>query len=439
MLSRLVFLFLFFSISKASEKEVFESKHSFFYNHFIAKKVVPIPIREFKNHLQTLISKSQNSYSPQLFHTMVPMGRSLQAPSTDFAHPRILFAFSPSPDSAGSRQDYQDLVDRIFVSYSELQNKLEIISWNNFEGRFNFEEVRNYIPGPGQEQEFIRETQVVANGFTVRQMCMTCHQSGGPIYADKPWSESSSSFGSHGGEKSPIVKKIEAALNSNLYLGLEVDLKDSNGKRPLIGGKIHAVVKSAHSSLLNARRVAGQGCGQSHRCQQAFLKSVIQLAKDGYYDDSENHFFMMIPFRDQLAPMIQIDRLPSHHFGYPSHTLLDFNPLAPPGPVSPEANPAFKRKVIEALLPQPGRDEQELVATQMLFRGYEGLGFLYANLSMIQNCDQVDLEKVFSSNAFDKIVRNWNVNDSDSQPKDFTSLSSSVLNLLEPVCQRENQ
>jgi hypothetical protein len=415
-------------------------KVSFFEKTFSpSETVIPFPVANLKAHLENLskVNDSDAELSPKLIYTMVPKGRSLQSAATDFSHPRILFGFIPSVDSPGSRQDYWDLVDRLFISYSEIQNKLEIISWNNFEGRFNFEEVRNYIPEKGTQQEFVKEDFPVIHSHTLRQTCTTCHQSGGPIYSDKPWSESSSSFGTHGQGISPIAQKIKDALKSEFYLGLEIDPKDAQGNRLLVGGRIHAVVKNAHASLLNARRIVRQSCGQSIVCRKELIKSILLLAQKGYYDDTDNLFFMMVPFRNNFVKYIDVSTLPAHHFSYPSHTIPNFNPLAAPGPIAPEINPSAPRDFIDGLFAQPARPLEELVATQSLIRGYEGLGLLKSDIEAIKKCDEENMETIFKSEAFIQICQNWHLNDSDQDPIDKEPLYFSIKNLVSANCKEE--
>lgn len=432
-LKTVVVILNLFVLSWASVTEAQSATSSFFEQH-LKKETFPYPLSKLKLALEGLAKTSSKNIpqQPDLIYNLIPFGRSLHAGSTDFSHPRVLFAYTPSKYTSGFRMDYQDLVDRLFVSYSEVQNSLEVISWNNFEGRYNFESVKNFIPSPDHPQILLKDSTVLANGFTQRQLCMTCHQSGAPLYADKPWSESSASFGINSYQKSAIAAKIEESLQSKTYLGLVIDPTDANGNRSAAAGEIHLVIKAANSALMNARRIAKQSCGNNLACREQYLTTVLNLARTPYYENTDTYFVTMLPYRDELQKYINIHQWPSHEFSYANPTLPDRNPLIKPAQMDYiRLSPTKKRELINFInLDENNPTSFEYASAQMIMKGYEGFGFLFSNLPLIRKCSNEDFQNILKSTEYKKIISEWNLNDTDHPVQKFTPLYEQVLNLF---------
>ena len=111
---------------------------------------------------------------------LMPLNRSLQrhAPKPEFfRYPRAVLAIDTestfSPGSAGML-----LKDRLYVGYQEKANTLEVISYNEAAGRFEFQVVKDYR-AEGARQVF----------YANRTLCTSCHQNHGPIFARQLWDE----------------------------------------------------------------------------------------------------------------------------------------------------------------------------------------------------------------------------------------------------------
>ncbi len=111
---------------------------------------------------------------------LMPLNRSLQrhAPKPEFfKYPRAVLAIDTeptfSPDSAGML-----LKDRLYVGYQEKANTLEVISYNEAAGRFEFQVVKDYRAGGGRQVFYANRT-----------LCTSCHQNHGPIFARQLWDE----------------------------------------------------------------------------------------------------------------------------------------------------------------------------------------------------------------------------------------------------------
>lgn len=105
---------------------------------------------------------------------LLPLGRSLQraAASPDFfAHPRVVAAVVED----GSKRL---LRDRLYIGYQDKAGVIEVISYNETLGRFEFQVVRNYQAGQTPQVSYAR-----------RAVCVSCHQNHGPIFSRQVWLE----------------------------------------------------------------------------------------------------------------------------------------------------------------------------------------------------------------------------------------------------------
>jgi hypothetical protein len=108
---------------------------------------------------------------------LIPLGRSLQRHAADpdyFASPRVVVAVT---EDAGA-PDRPLLKDRLYLGYHERAEVIEVISYNEAAGRFEFQVVEDY--GPDREPR-------VRHGE--RFVCVACHQAHGPIFATAVWNE----------------------------------------------------------------------------------------------------------------------------------------------------------------------------------------------------------------------------------------------------------
>ncbi len=108
---------------------------------------------------------------------LIPDGRSLLKAEADFKHPRIVAASDAKlPDSDFDYGLY--LKSRVFFGLTELADEIEIISYNEEAGRFEFQLVKDYCEGCVPRLVYAR-----------RGICLTCHTGGGPIFSVRPWEE----------------------------------------------------------------------------------------------------------------------------------------------------------------------------------------------------------------------------------------------------------
>lgn len=113
---------------------------------------------------------------PPLKITLIPLGRSLQrdAAAPDFFRfPRVVAAADGT-----NRPGFAPLRDRLFLGFQEKGEVVEVISYNDAAGRFEFQVVRDYAPGKTPQVFHAR-----------RGLCLACHQNAAPIFARPLWDE----------------------------------------------------------------------------------------------------------------------------------------------------------------------------------------------------------------------------------------------------------
>lgn len=130
---------------------------------------------------------------------LIPVNRSLQRRASDgafFTYPRALVAVDTEPDASVGPSGML-LKDRLFIGYHEKANVLEVISYNEAAGRFEFQVVKDYRAGGSPSVRY-------AN----RALCTACHQNQGPIFSRPLWEETNAN---------PKVSALLAAQHRDYY------------------------------------------------------------------------------------------------------------------------------------------------------------------------------------------------------------------------------
>jgi hypothetical protein len=110
---------------------------------------------------------------------LIPDGRSLLKGHADFHQPRIIVAADPRPAPAES--EFGPLLrGRLFLGFVEGAAEIEIISYNEQAGRFEFQLVKDYRDGGSPRLVYAK-----------RAICTTCHAGAAPIFPVRPWEETS--------------------------------------------------------------------------------------------------------------------------------------------------------------------------------------------------------------------------------------------------------
>ena len=158
---------------------------------------VTYPIEALVAQLRGQVSANGGEAGDGLPLVLIPLGRSLQRHTAGAAHyfeaPRVVVAVTGEP----TRTDRPLLRDRLYLGYHEAAGVLEIISYNDSAGRFEFEIVDDYRDGATPRLR-------AAN----RGLCLACHQNDAPIFSRQTWDETSGS---------PAIARLLAAAGRDFY------------------------------------------------------------------------------------------------------------------------------------------------------------------------------------------------------------------------------
>ena len=117
---------------------------------------------------------------PGVAAVLIPLGRSLQRNASlqnPFEHPRVVAAITGEMRQAVPRHA-PHLKDRLFLGFQDDAGVIEVISYNEAAGRFEFQVVKDYRAG--------REPQVF---YANRTVCTACHHNAAPIFSRPSWDE----------------------------------------------------------------------------------------------------------------------------------------------------------------------------------------------------------------------------------------------------------
>lgn len=212
---------------------------------------LPFPFERLIARIERELAPATPGGLPPLKAVLVPLGRSLQrtAAAPDyFRFPRVVVAVDTLPAAGSSLL----LKDRLYIGYQERSAVLEVISYSETAGRFEFQLVKNYRAG-GQPRVF------QAN----RTLCYACHQNGAPIFSRALWDETNAN--------PAIAARLKAT--GRAYYGVPpergVDLPYA----------IDVAVRRANRLAL-AQRLWREGCGEGEagwRCRAGLWQAALRL------------------------------------------------------------------------------------------------------------------------------------------------------------------
>src|SRR5262249_44214280 len=176
-----------------------------------------------------------------------------------FKHPRVVTAIDTEPARAGVPL----LKDRIYLGYQEQSGIVEVISYNETAGRFEFQIVRDYRPGGTPRVIYAR-----------RAVCTACHQNHAPVFSRPLWEETNA--------------------NERVAARLERERKEFYGVPVRRGVDLPDAIDAAtdRANWLGVwQRLWSDGCGADDaagaRCRAAAFTLALQyrLTGERAYDD----------------------------------------------------------------------------------------------------------------------------------------------------------
>jgi hypothetical protein len=263
---------------------------------------VPFPFDDLRSLITTRGRLSENDIA----ETLLPIGRSLQrdvAAPDFFASPRVVLGVTGAPATFTEPTTLM-MKDRLYLGYQPKSETLEVISFNEKAGRFEFQIVENYAPG--------RKPRVVQ---AQRSLCLSCHRGGGPIFSNPPWSET------------PANPKIAARLAK------------ANGT-PLLNARLigpsRQSVRDLHRSVGNANRLLhaskywSEVCAAPNTaryCKATLLSTVLEHRLSGRRSFGQGDF----PSRHETEIFLEESQRLSWPNGFEiaSPFIEDVDPLSP--------------------------------------------------------------------------------------------------------------
>lgn len=233
------------------EPDLPPSGHSRF-DELIGAGPVPFPFAKLLQRIEGQLVREPGSLPP-IKGVLIPLGRSLQrgAGAPDFFRfPRVLVTVD-----GATRPGIAPMRDRLFIGFHEKGAVLEVISYNEALGRFEYQLVRDYRSGGKAELVYAR-----------RALCLACHQNGAPIFARPLWDETPAN--------PAIAARLKAARGN--FHGV-----------PLGGTDTAYFFDNAtdRANLLPVwQRIWREGCGDGeagHACRRDVFATALRLALSG--------------------------------------------------------------------------------------------------------------------------------------------------------------
>ncbi|RZU02487.1 hypothetical protein [Rivibacter subsaxonicus] len=232
------------------------------FDHLLAEpgeRRLPTSFDELRRRIEAHVVRDPAAAVPGLKQVLIPLGRSLQrlaGGAEPFASPRIVLAVD---EPAATRPGRAGLLlkDRLYLGFQPRADLLEVISYNEAAGRFEFQVVRDFRPGGSPHVVYAR-----------RALCLSCHQNGGPIFSRPGWDETNANPAvaarllAHG----PAFEGVAVARGVDMPNAID----DATDRANL---------------LVAAQRLWRDGCGGDDdaalACRAALFSAVLQQALSG--------------------------------------------------------------------------------------------------------------------------------------------------------------
>ena len=214
---------------------------------------IPFPFEKLTARIE---SSFPGTPKPLLRKVLIPIGRSLQrfANRPDyFRSPRVVVAADTEAPPAPAESQPR-LKDRLFLGYQAESAVIEVISYNEEAGRFEFQVVSDYQEGA--------QPQVA---YAQRQACVACHQGHGPIFSRPLWDETSANRNVRSRLAEHGTEFFGVACNQGVDISQLID--DATDRANLF---------AAYQLLWR------QGCDESPRCRADALVAALQYRLSGF-------------------------------------------------------------------------------------------------------------------------------------------------------------
>lgn len=296
---------------------------------------VPYPFEALRRRIR-VYTKGDKDSEAGFKETLIPLSRALPrlaAAPEFFRYPRIVLAVD-SDLLSSTRLPGPLLKDRLYIGYQEKAESLEVISYNEVAGRFEFQIVRDYAAG--------RTPRVI---YAERRLCISCHQNGGPIFSAPLWSET----------------------NANLEIGrrIQQEVQNFHGVPSYSGHQTIDQPRAISDAVERAnlfsayQQIWRKGCADELRksreiaCRSAILTAALQYKLSGsrHFDIASNRYL-----KDLVETLRQAWRRNwPNGLSIPDPRVPDRDPMVTGAEVSTEFDPLQLRPPLQQwLADEPG-------------------------------------------------------------------------------------
>ena len=231
-----------------------------------ARYEIPYPFSKVIEKIENYSGHKTNSPdSSGVKVVIIPMGRSLQRDAAVFGlnqafsfdpffrFPRIVLAVDGEPRIENSL--LLNLKNKLYLGFNERAQILEAISYNDDEGRFEYQVVHDYAEG-----------KIPRVTYANRTVCLGCHQNQSPIFSRGPWSETNANP-----EISELLKKNLGSVP--FYFGAPLSVNES------IPNRIDESTDQAN--LYHAYQKMWKELCTTPECKIAVIKNIILFRLGG--------------------------------------------------------------------------------------------------------------------------------------------------------------
>jgi hypothetical protein len=260
------------------------------FDHLVAQNDgLPYPFEDLVAMIQR---QAPESSAPVML--AIPLGRSLLKAQADFHRPRVLYA----ADFHGANTDASLGVaarGQLFLGFVENAREIEVISYNEAAGRYEFQLVQDYAADGQRRIVYAR-----------RAVCMTCHQGGTPIFPQRPWNETNA--------QPQIATRIAAAREGAAYLGVPPQV-------PLAMPERFDELTDVGAFSVALQRLWIDACDADVSCRRSMLRLGLRYASDPARFDATG---------SEVADLrsLQAAHWPAGGIGVPESDIRNRDPLA---------------------------------------------------------------------------------------------------------------
>ena len=239
--------------------------------------------------------RDQNPAGVDPVTLLIPNGRSLLKGQADNTHPRLVVAadFDGINTAAGLGKATRGA---LFLGFVENANEIEVLSYNEAAGRFEYQLVQNYCKGCVPRIVYAR-----------RAICLTCHQGTTPIFSQRPWNETN-------GQEATAAAIVAARGDNNPYHGGSITQPLSNAER-------FDQLTDIGNFYQVSQRLWLDGCGANgHECRRQMLMLALQ------YSDNPGGFDATSTDANRLRELQKVN-FPNDGIAVPESDLHNRDPI----------------------------------------------------------------------------------------------------------------